>query len=131
MSDSDSPGLGLGGLFAGMTPQRAEGLWYSGKSLRLDGYQFVECRFDRCRLFVENGSHVSLTRCFIGDETVFVFGHSAISAIKLFNVRMESFYTNYPVWVPQRDSEGRISLNPVGENPLLSGLLGSGGNTNG
>ena len=112
MENQDNPPGGLlsAALASSLAPKRATGLWFASKSITLDGYEFVECRFDRCKLHVNNAQNVHLERCFISDDTQIVFGQSALSAIKLFNLKNRWYYQNAPVYVPEKDSLGRITL---------------------
>jgi len=103
-----------------LSPKHIKGLWYSEKSIVLDGYILEECRFDKCALHINNAETVSFIRCYISDDSYFVFSGSALSAIKLFNCKQDWYYENHPSYVPERDSSGRITLN----NNYLSGLAG-------
>lgn len=114
MTDKFEPQSGLlsNALSASLPPKRAEGLWFTDREITLDGYEFVECRFDNCKLRVANAQYVNLQRCFISDDTNFIFGHSALSAIRLFNLKTNwyYYYINAPYWVPAKDEKGRITL---------------------
>jgi hypothetical protein len=113
-------GLLSSALAGALSPKRIQGLWYEDKSIALDGYTFEECRFDKCELHINNAETVSFLNCYISNDTHFVYGRSALSAIKLFNSKTDWYYANHPYWVPQKDSKGRITLN----NDYLSGLAG-------
>ena len=129
MSNEQSPYRGgiASALAGALSPKRVHGLWFSEKSITLDGYVFEECRFDKCTLHVNNAENVTLLRCFVSDDSHFTFGQSSLSAIKLFNCKQPWYYENAPYLVPERDSQGRITLN----NNYLSGLAGLLGTTNG
>lgn len=128
MSESKHSGGLLSSALAGaLTPKRVHGLWFSEKSITLDGYIFEECRFDKCSLYVGNAENVSLLNCYISDDSHFVFGQSALSAIKLFNCKSEWYYLNAPSYVPEKDGKGRITLN----NNYLSTLSSWVGKSNG
>ena len=103
-----------------LNPKIVKGLWYSDKEITLDGYSFEECRFDNCKLHVSNAANVNLISCHISDDSYFIYGHSALSAIKLFNCKTEWYYANSPTYVPLKDEKGRITLS----NNYLSGLAG-------
>lgn len=93
-----------------LAPKKAENLWFVDKDIVLDGYEFIECRFDNCRLHVSNAENVNLSRCYIGEDTVFYFSGGALAAVRLFHCKSDYFYTNFPYWVPERDDKGRITL---------------------
>ncbi len=114
-------------LSSSLTPKKAEGLWFSGKDVHLDGYEFVECRFDNCKLHVSNADNVNLKRCLISDDSYFVYGNSALAAIKLFNSKHEWYYENAPYYVPARDEQGRITLTNSYWSTLGSLLDGANG----
>ncbi|WP_193165255.1 hypothetical protein [Microbulbifer hainanensis] len=103
-----------------LEPKKVNGLWFSEKEVYLDGYTFEECRFDNCKLHVANAENVNLINCYISNDSYFVYGASALSAIKLFNCRTDWYYSNAPWYVPQRDAKGRITLS----NNALSSLAG-------
>ncbi len=124
--NKDAPKFGLGLLEASefLKPKKAENLWFDGKDIVLDGYQFIECRFDNCKLHVSNAENVSLTRCYIGDNTQFVFNGGALAAIRLFNSNNDYFYQNHPYWTPEKDDKGRITLESNNYSALIGALLG-------
>ena len=101
-----------------LAPKTVKGLWFEDRELSLDGYEFVECRFDSCRLHVNNAQNVTLQRCYISKDTHFIYGQSALSAIKLFNLKTDWYYENAAVYVPERDEKGRITLNNSLQNTL-------------
>lgn len=107
-------------LASALNPKKVKGLWFSDKEITLDGYTFEECRFDNCQLHVSNAANVNLISCYISDDSYFVFGQSALSAIKLFNCKTEWYYENSPSYVPHKDDKGRITLS----NNYLASLAG-------
>ncbi len=119
-SDSQFGGLLSQALATTLAPKRAQGLWYEGKDLTLDGFEFIECRFDNCTLRVTNAQNVNLQKCFISNDTAFIYGQSAISAIRLFNLKFDEYYEKAPYWVPDRDEKGRITLTSNTLNDLAS-----------
>ena len=57
MSETQSEGFSsLAGLL-GTYIQKPElkGAWYNNQKFTIDGYRFVECRFDNCTLYVNTG----------------------------------------------------------------------------
>ena len=63
-----------------------QGLYYTGKEIIVDGYQFVECRFDNCRLVV-NSSNFEFIDCVIDPSTVVAFNGDMMRVIQLYNLR--------------------------------------------
>lgn len=47
---TDTPQTLLDKLRAALARTVVKSLWYEGKTIQLDGYDFVNCRFDRCHL---------------------------------------------------------------------------------
>ncbi len=123
MSD-ESGELFRSALEAAAAIPRVTNLWYNNKTVYLDGYEFVECRFDACNLHVDNAAAIHLDRCHINKDCHFIYGNSSLSAIRLFNKDNEWYYENNHLhWVPDRDSQGRFSLNKHPWNPFLPLIL--------
>ena len=72
----------LGGLLGGfLIPEQLafEEKWFNKKSIELDGYRFVRCRFDGCELIIRSGN-ISIDQCLF-NECSFVFeGAAAVIA---------------------------------------------------
>jgi hypothetical protein len=94
-------------LFARPTVQ---GLYYNGKTVPLDGYRFVGCRFDNCTLLVISTSF-ELINCVIDPETVIQYGMETIKIIHLFNSRDEAMYTAAPALAPLKNPDGTITIS--------------------
>ncbi|HWX32036.1 MAG TPA: hypothetical protein VNZ53_31970 [Steroidobacteraceae bacterium] len=100
----------LGALTKTLAKPSVQHLWYNEKSFSIDGYHFVECRFDKCTLYVNTGDF-ELTRCLIGPDTTVCFGGHLVNAIRLFN-RVYPWAAEYfPLFVPTFESDGRISIH--------------------
>jgi hypothetical protein len=91
--------------------QPANNLWYNGKEVTLDGYDFTGCRFDHCSLQVHT-SNFSLRRCFISSDTTISFGQTLVAVIKLFNTHSRANDELYPHFIPERHEDGTISIQP-------------------
>jgi hypothetical protein len=73
----------LSALLGSVHPQ-VEGQWFFNQDISLDGYQFVRCRFENCRITVSKGAF-RLTNClFTGCS--FSFSGDAIQVVKSFNL---------------------------------------------
>lgn len=110
---SDKKPNTLSGLAAALTQfavlPEINQIWYNKKSITLDGYCFVECRFDGCELHV-NSARFKLINCFIDSSTRILYGSDTLKPIRLFNHKTDWYYKNAPAYVPERDAEGRITL---------------------
>jgi len=83
----------------------AKGLYYNGKTIRLDGYQFIECRFDNCKLIVDGGNF-EIVKCVIDVSTSIEFGRDPTKIIRLYNTE------NEPILGP--DPEFQAVVHPDG-----------------
>jgi hypothetical protein len=110
------PQAPLGGL-ATFTSQLAallekpvvRGVWYNGKEVPLDGFKFIECRFDNCVLRL-NSTEFELDRCFIDPTTKFSYGASAARVIQLFMSPLAWLDKYYPSLAPERNADGTITI---------------------
>lgn len=85
------------------------GLYYNGKTIVLDGYHFIECRFDNCTLDISS-SNFNLTRCIIDTSTSIRYSAEAQKLIKLFNSRYPWAYSHFPGFVPTLNPDGSITI---------------------
>lgn len=86
-----------------------EGLWYNKKSIQLDGYRFVRCRFDTCHISVTS-PRFELIDCFIDNSSLKYFSNDIMKIIKLFNSGNEVMYDRWPDFAPKRNADGTISI---------------------
>lgn len=102
---SYSPGL------ANLIPEMptVNQVWFNQKELHLDGYKFVGCRFDGCKLHLSS-TNFSLTRCKIDDTTVIFFNGKILNIIRLYNIRNQSAHMFAPDLSPVRHGDGTISI---------------------
>lgn len=84
-------------------------LWFNAKVVQLDGYKFIGCRFDSCRLMV-NSPNFELHNCHIDEHTVVQWGPQLLKVIKLFNLRNQLVAHTYPQFAPLRNPDGTISI---------------------
>lgn len=85
------------------------GLYYNGSVLTLDGYSFIGCRFDNCRLFVTS-LNFELVRCVLDSSTTITYGPAAAKLIKLFNSRFDWASAHFPGFVPTKHPDGTITI---------------------
>ncbi len=103
------PGGNLGLLASLLAKPTITGIWYNKKKIKLDGYHFIECRFDGCELHLE-GTNFIIERCIIDSKTVIYFGGDTTKPIRLFNARYDWMYSSAPLFTPERDEDGRITI---------------------
>ena len=109
-NDSSSQSQNTLGLIAAlMHKPELRDVWYNNKEVKLDGFRFVSCRFDNCRLVVTS-SNFELEHCFLDSGTVVTYGSEIIKPIRLFTSRYEWFYENMPYFAPTRHEDGTITI---------------------
>lgn len=84
-------------------------IWYQNREVKLDGYRFVHCRFDNCRLIV-SGNHFKLERCLIDPKTTINYMGDTNRIIKLFLARWDWAYQNLQGFVPTRHDDDTITI---------------------
>jgi len=84
-------------------------VWYHNKEVKLDGYRFIACRFDGCKL-VLTSTNFELDACYIDPTTTVVYGNDVLRPIKLFNSRNEWMYAEAPYFAPIRNANGTITI---------------------
>lgn len=84
-------------------------IWYNNKLVVLDGYKFIGCRFDKCRLEISS-MNFEIHRCLIDENTVIQFGANAMKIIRLFNSRHQPAYALYPQFAPVKHEDGTITV---------------------
>jgi hypothetical protein len=84
-------------------------VWYHAKHIKIDGYKFVSCRFDKCLLIVSS-TDFEFIGCHIGDDTELQFGSEVAQPIRLFNLRNVQAYSDLPFFAPVRNADGTITI---------------------
>ncbi|THD38563.1 hypothetical protein ERD95_27190 [Enterobacteriaceae bacterium ML5] len=115
-SNDKLPGLGLGAFLSAPPPpppswqlKEVSSLWFNQKDVVLDGWKFISCRFDNCRIFVSS-QHFELINCKIDDESVIYYQNDIVKVIKLFKSRgaiPSSFSAHFD---PLVNPDGTISI---------------------
>ena len=100
------PSTGLRGLLEIPT---VEDTWYNGKTLKIDGFKFINCRFDKCILQVSS-SNFSLDHCYIDERTVIVYLGDTMKIVRLYNKDNNYLKQNVPSYVPTQNDDGTISI---------------------
>ena len=84
-------------------------VWFNGKVVTFDGFNFQSCRFDNCQLFVAS-ANFELRHCFIDESTVFHFPGEIVKILRMFNCRYQWIYEGLPYFAPVRHENGTISI---------------------
>jgi len=103
-----APQYGLSGIFG---RPHVQGLYYNSKTITLDGYEFVGCRFDNCILRVSS-TNFDLKSCVIDAATRIEFGEPVTRIIRLFLGRYQWSYTLFDSWfTPTRNADGSQTIS--------------------
>ena len=86
-----------------------ENVWYNDKTVYLDGYNFISCRFDNCKLHIAS-EHFEMQRCFVDDNTTIFYLGSIIKVLRLFNCKYQWVYSHLPYFAPVQHSDGTITI---------------------
>lgn len=108
MSKADS-NTNLNELLALLNKPLVTNVWYNSKEVKLDGYKFVSCRFDKCILVVTS-TNFELIGCHIGEDTTIKFGSEIAKPIRLFNFRNREVYEHLPFFAPALNADGTITV---------------------
>lgn len=85
-------------------------LYYNNKTITLDGYTFIGCRFDNCKLEVSS-TNFDLINCIIDPSTQITYAPSVLKIIRLFMGRYNWAYTQFPQFVPVINADGTITIS--------------------
>ena len=88
----------------------AKGLYYNGKTITLDGFQFIECRFDNCKLIV-NGTNFEIVKCVIDVSTSIQFGRDPTKVIRLYNTENEPLLGPDPEFHAIKNPDGSVTVH--------------------
>lgn len=102
--DQDNPFAPL------FTRPEAQGLYYNGKIVQLDGYRFVGCRFDNCILKIAS-DNFELIKCVIDNTTRIEYSHGLAKVIKLFLGRYPWAYEYFPNFTPIKNQDGSETIS--------------------
>lgn len=83
-----------------------DGLWFNQKVVKLDGWSFVGCRFDNCKIIIET-PYFSLKNCYIDSTNQIEFQGVILNAMKLLNLSPLSGFAQYQA---HRNADGTISI---------------------
>ncbi|WP_462383305.1 hypothetical protein [Pseudomonas sp. Marseille-QA0892] len=84
--------------------------WFNGQNVKLDGWIFKSCRFDRCVLFVDT-LEFTLLNCFLDPSTQFVLGEKLAKVVKAYNwQRQYSRGGLPPIFDPIWNQDGTVTI---------------------
>lgn len=86
-----------------------KGIWFNGKEVKLDGFRFVNCRFDNCKLTVSS-TNFEIESCHIDDTSQIIYSGDIVKPIRLFNSRYDWIYSNAPFFAPIKNVDGTITI---------------------
>jgi hypothetical protein len=98
--------------FAANAPFTLTQQWYHRQEFSLDGYRFVNCHFDECRLHTSKGTF-SFERCKF-TSNLFIFSDEAFNSVQLFNLLGTEAWTRWPSMVPIHHEDGTFTLRIAG-----------------
>lgn len=106
---SDDYGVNNLGSNPNLILPESKGLWFNNQELYLDGWKFISCRFDNCKLYVTTGNFI-IERCYIDDTNVVFFGGAAVKIIRLFNRDDDHTLEKSPGFAAKKDIDGTLSI---------------------
>lgn len=99
----------LGLLSEALNRPEVNGTWFNGKSIKLDGFRFVGCRFDNCILTLSS-TNFEIENCFIDNSSQISYAGDIVKPIKLFNSRYDWVYQHMPFFAPTKNPDGTITV---------------------
>ncbi|WP_273221730.1 hypothetical protein [Pseudomonas sp.] len=104
----DRAGLAYGSVPPALpSPPSVKGLWYNEKVIKLDGWRFEACRFDKCRLIIET-PNFSLVDCYLDESNFIEVAGKLVNALQFANLRGEC--SDSPSYYPVRNPNGTVSV---------------------
>ena len=88
-------------------PPVVKGLWYNEKVIKVDGWHFENCRFDKC-LFVAESPYFSFKDCFIDGSNALEFKGAVVKLFQL--AECMSIRLGADKLKPVRNADGTVSI---------------------
>lgn len=102
------PPGGLSGLSSGL--QTVSNMWFNGQPVQLDGYRFINCRFDKCTLHV-NSANFEILSSLIDPSCRIQYGRGLSKVIQLFSSRFPLVKSHFPSpFTPLDNPDGTVSI---------------------
>ncbi|MDF7792894.1 hypothetical protein [Pseudomonas syringae] len=83
--------------------------WFNNQEIQLDGWHFVSCRFDNCKLTLGT-TEFSFESCYIDEETQVIYSVALVNIVRLFNLRNSPMHEKFPYFAPTFNADGTISI---------------------
>lgn len=83
--------------------------WFNNQDITLDGWHFVSCRFDNCRLHI-GSAKFKLERCFVDDKSHIVINNEASNIVRMFHLRNRYMVENFPFYAPKYNEDGTFTV---------------------
>lgn len=83
--------------------------WFNNQEVTLDGWHFVSCRFDNCKIRICSAKF-KMENCFIDEKTLVVINDEASNIVRMFHLRNKYMAENYPFYAPQHNEDGTFSV---------------------
>lgn len=84
-----------------------DGLWFHHKVVKLDGWHFVGCRFDNCKLVIDTPYFV-LRNCFIDGSNLIEMQGALVNAVQFLNLTPGQALKQ--MFQPTRNPDGTYSV---------------------
>ncbi|QXG56094.1 hypothetical protein KTJ90_08205 [Pantoea jilinensis] len=109
--NSHGLGLGLSQLSnrSGLVLPESRGLWFNNQEIYLDGWKFISCRFDNCKIHVSTGNFV-IERCFIDNTNIIYYMGTSVNIIQLYNRGSEWARTATPGFAAAKNEDGTLTI---------------------
>lgn len=92
----------------GILPE-LKNVYYNGKTVPLDGYNFQYCRFDNCTLQISS-TNFKLHHCIIDPSCQIQYGQSLVKVVQLFTSRYPWLVEQVPSLAPTLHDDGTLSI---------------------
>lgn len=105
-------------LAGGLLSYRPEvqGLYFNGKTLDLDGFRFVGCRFDNCVLRLRS-TNFDIINCILDTSTRVEYSGELAKVLQLFIGRYDWATPQFfpPQFLPTKNPDGSITIVDRGQ----------------
>lgn len=82
--------------------------WFHNEVIEIDGWHFVGCRFDGCKLIIKT-ANVALERCMVDKTTKFHIKSSVVTPVQAYNSELP-IIPGFEYFWPDYHEDGTISI---------------------